>query len=614
MASWLIQYMKNNKYKVDEGGICNGIANMAKQAILLDQLEIFMKRLKLIENKYNSGIKLEELDLLEKLDIVAFLDGVQLYQSPDELFENKAGCQQDKAKEVFDIIKPLKFQEKQQSREEEGIYDADDWYTHSFSGCYTIEELTKYLHVLEEIITNCFLDYNDVPNVCFKLTANCHAVILNYNNKDKFWRIINSNDFEAGVSLAIVVAEAYKTAQKFNKNQTLLVIAKNLFNLFNITGIKEINDNEQNKLIMLTEMCVFNQSLMSFNNMIEFINKLNNNDIWKKLHAITEDKLLKDSFGNCWLQTAIIFNDEVIIPNLIQAGANVNQTDRRGYFPLLMAASLNRVHIVKLLIKNGANINQVNNANNISAIWIAAQNGHAEIVELLIKANAAIDQSSNKGVSSLFIAASSGHAEIVQLLIEAKANVNQCDDEGVSPLWVAAENGHAEIVKLLIKHADITILKQAKSILSNTKSTEILNIINKAITEALFKEVSSKNCNNEVVKLLVEANVKNIHAVDDNGNTALSIAAQNGNFMAAYLLIKNKIDVNTKNNQGETSLIIAKQNGHIAIANLLQNHIKNQKAKAAVLLRPMLSNQQSTVVCEDSGKDNENYPKLSKTL
>ncbi|MDR3477762.1 MAG: hypothetical protein P4M14_07010 [Gammaproteobacteria bacterium] len=44
-----IRFMKFLGYKSNSGGICFGIANMAMQAILVDEFSIFNKRLQKIE-------------------------------------------------------------------------------------------------------------------------------------------------------------------------------------------------------------------------------------------------------------------------------------------------------------------------------------------------------------------------------------------------------------------------------------------------------------------------------------------------------------------------------------------------------------------------------------
>jgi ankyrin repeat protein len=524
---------------------------MAKQAILLGEFDKFIARLALMEKIFVNNLG-RELDLLEKADVLAFLDGVQLYQSPEkhlELFKNKVGSQQSKAKEVFDIVKPLKFQE--------------NYATYGFSGCYTIKELTQYLQILEDTICNCCQDCNDVPdNIGFQLTSNKHTIILNYDIKNKLWNIIDANILWLGVSYFKKMQDSVKELRKSNNADAMtdniatwlcsycfstlevLVEEVNSDDEESTTKpslVEEVNSDDEEpttkpslveevninqlKIAMYTEMFISNKFSVFKN---KFIEKLNNNNTWKSIHTVTKDKISLDKTASSWLYIAVACGDfgkaKLLIAELIDAGYTVDQTNDTKISLLLLAVNNGDIEMVRLLIDNKANVNQVNQVDNDGSFFpllVAAASDHAEIVRLLIDANVNVDQSNDEGFSSLYIAALKGYTQIVKLLIDAGAKIN--DKRGVfSPLWAAAEKGHAKIIEMLIekganinevnwqgvsyldvavrnshvevaellaKDATIGILKQAKQNISqNSKSTELLeDIINKAIEKATLK-------------------------------------------------------------------------------------------------------------------------------
>jgi TonB family protein len=71
------------------------------------------------------------------------------------------------------------------------------------------------------------------------------------------------------------------------------------------------------------------------------------------------------------------------------------------------------------------------------------------------------------------------------------------------------------------------------------------------------------------VKSLLQMQLGAVSSKDDNGNTPLHCAAENGHKDVVALLLANKAEVNAKNNQGETPLHVAASKGKKDIAELL---------------------------------------------
>jgi len=74
---------------------------------------------------------------------------------------------------------------------------------------------------------------------------------------------------------------------------------------------------------------------------------------------------------------------------------------------------------------------------------------------------------------------------------------------------------------------------------------------------------------NKIVKILID-NGCDVNAKNNDGLTALMVAAENGHAKCVELLI-DKSDVNAKNNYGETALIFANEHKHAECVKLLNN-------------------------------------------
>lgn len=99
----------------------------------------------------------------------------------------------------------------------------------------------------------------------------------------------------------------------------------------------------------------------------------------------------------------------------LAGGANVDETDEKGWTALMWAAAFGCADAVVFLTSRKANPNHKSGKGN-TALLCAAQNGLADICELLLKAGAdkAVTTSNRKTPAQ--IAADKGHAELAKLI------------------------------------------------------------------------------------------------------------------------------------------------------------------------------------------------------
>jgi ankyrin repeat protein len=231
------------------------------------------------------------------------------------------------------------------------------------------------------------------------------------------------------------------------------------------------------------------------------------------------------------------------VKKLLNNGASVNQADKYGGTPLIIASGLGRADIVKLLLAKGANVNKANNNGN-TPLYIASREGHPEVVKVLLAAPGIdVNKAGKDGATPLIIASWKDHAEVVKLLLSKGANINKANNEGDTPLIAASYRGRIEIVKfLLAKGADVNK--------SGGKAGDTPLII------------ASWKGHTEIVKLLL-ANGADANKMDKDGETALYSASEEDHAGIVEILLKAGADPNKANNKGDTPLFVATRGGHV---------------------------------------------------
>ncbi|MCP4746133.1 MAG: ankyrin repeat domain-containing protein [Desulfobacteraceae bacterium] len=124
---------------------------------------------------------------------------------------------------------------------------------------------------------------------------------------------------------------------------------------------------------------------------------------------------------------------------------------------LFEAAKKGNADLIKKWIDAGADLNTTNRYG-VSALRAAASNGHVDAAEVLLShPDIDVNIGSKYGGTPLSQAACYGHVDIVILLLSHpnscnKIDVNKPNDFGQTPLFQAAYEGHIEIVLLLLTH------------------------------------------------------------------------------------------------------------------------------------------------------------------
>ena len=213
---------------------------------------------------------------------------------------------------------------------------------------------------------------------------------------------------------------------------------------------------------------------------------------------------------------ALRYENGSAIASQIAAGRDPNFRMPGGKTPLMVAAKIGDLELVRLLLSRGADINATTQ-NGGTPLMFSAIPGNPEIVRLLIERGADVNAVAHFNWTALMVASAKGHDGIIRLLLENGANANVADVYGWTPLMRAVYTNRYAAVAVFLETDDVRL-----------------------------------------------------DAVDETGATALHHAAAEGHLEIARLLLEKGAPINVKNAEGFTPLAMARKKKHDAVAHLLE--------------------------------------------
>jgi len=149
------------------------------------------------------------------------------------------------------------------------------------------------------------------------------------------------------------------------------------------------------------------------------------------------------------LLTAVAIGDVNKVNNLLNKEIiNKKIYSLNGGTVLSWAAECNQPGLVQRLIEKGAKVDARNN-HNITPLIQAARLGHLEVVKIFVHHGADVNAASKKGWTSLMWSGEQGHVEVVRFLLQSGADKSLKNNRGKTAVEIAEARGQQEVVKIL---------------------------------------------------------------------------------------------------------------------------------------------------------------------
>ena len=208
--------------------------------------------------------------------------------------------------------------------------------------------------------------------------------------------------------------------------------------------------------------------------------------------------------------------------------------------------------------------------------------GNKDIINCLLYHGAYVNIQDQEGYTPLHRAVQKNSMANVLCLLYYNADLTLTNSEGATPLSLATDLQHNEII-LHLKSVQIRSLQMAitQSNLNNVASLLEANHLKVHINEAIVNGDSLLHLalktnhvysqTEQLVQYLLE-NKADIEKRDQNGNTALHVAAERNMIKVVKIFMIHGAMIKSKNNNGDTALCLAATNGHTNLVIYLLDH------------------------------------------
>ncbi|XP_023591612.1 death-associated protein kinase 1 [Trichechus manatus latirostris] len=259
---------------------------------------------------------------------------------------------------------------------------------------------------------------------------------------------------------------------------------------------------------------------------------------------------------------------------------DVNQPNKHGTPPFLIAAGCGNIQILQLLIKRGSRID-VQDKGGSNAIYWASRHGHVDTLKFLNENKCPLDVKDKSGETALHVAARYGHADVVQLLCSFGSNANFQDKEEETPLHCAAWHGYYSVARALCEAGCNVNIKnrEGETPLLTASARGYHDIVECLADHGADLDASDKDghialhlavrrCQMEVIKTLLGQGCF-VDFQDRHGNTPLHVACKDGNMPIVVALCEANCNLDMSNKYGRTPLHLAANNGILDVVRYL---------------------------------------------
>lgn len=263
------------------------------------------------------------------------------------------------------------------------------------------------------------------------------------------------------------------------------------------------------------------------------------------------------------LHGAALNDDAAAVRRLIDGGFQVDERDRFGKTPLMVAAAFGNVAAAAALLDLGADMTARDPQLGAAAIHYAARAGHVGMAtaRLLLARGADAGARTFDGGTALHLAASYNQAEMIGLLVQGGVAINAVDIAGLTALQHARREGRTNAVDALLDlgarvdglydAVNAGDLRRVRELIAEGAPVDRLELSGTAL------HLAAARANAAIVAALIDAGADLEAAGDPVDSHPLHLAAIADQPEIATLLIERGADIEARDAEGRTPLMVA---------------------------------------------------------
>ncbi|KAG7462920.1 hypothetical protein MATL_G00189840 [Megalops atlanticus] len=272
---------------------------------------------------------------------------------------------------------------------------------------------------------------------------------------------------------------------------------------------------------------------------------------------------------------------EEVASVLLEHGASLSATTKKGFSPLHVAAKYGKIEVANLLLQKSAAPDAAGKSG-LTPLHVAAHYDNQKVALLLLDQGASPHAAAKNGYTPLHIAAKKNQMDIGTTLLEYGADTNAVTRQGISPLHLAAQEGNVDMVSLLLaRNANVNLgNKSGLTPLHLAAQEDKVNVAEVLANHGAAIDPQTKMgytplhvaChygNVKMVNFLLQHQAK-VNAKTKNGYTPLHQAAQQGHTHVINILLQRGASPNELTVNGNTALSIARRLGYISVVDTLK--------------------------------------------
>ena len=270
-----------------------------------------------------------------------------------------------------------------------------------------------------------------------------------------------------------------------------------------------------------------------------------------------------------------------LVAYFVEMGADIHLKTDDGRTGLHIAARKGHFNLCKMLIDKHKVDLHITDNEGWTAVHCSSQSGNYELVAYFVEMGADIHLKTDDGRNCLHIAAREGHLRLCKYFLEIhNFDVNMTDNRGMTSLHNSAINGSFDLFLYILRmEGEIYCKTNNMENVLHFSSKEGHVDISKFVLEHFTKDFKEKNSRSQhilisksyVSQVFYKYNIIFLHAMDNDGNTYLHLAAVGNQAKVCELLLKYDTDVITLlNKKDETARNIAQERCHKDVLTVLK--------------------------------------------